>query len=304
MRKLIETNFGLVLIAACVIGVAVPPFAMLPDFSASVALAMLTYASCFKLRDGGFSQINWNNIFIFYAVRYIILPIAMFMLAQRFFPQYAAGIFLLALLPTAVSSPAFANMFGGSVPPAFAIVIVSTILAPFLIPLQCSLMLAGSDIAPTPMPLFRTLVLCVFFPMLLYFFSRKHKKISDLIYDNVKLISIILVFFVIALVIAKQREVILENTISLILPSLLAVFCYALFLACGWYFAGKQTDETRISIATCSGFNNVALGVSIALLHFPQNVILFVAVSEAAWATLPMMFSWFLRKKSVRKMVI
>lgn len=296
MRDLIETNFGLVLLISCVAGLAVPALAAVPDASASVALAILTYASCFKLKDGGFSEINWWNVSVFYVLRFIILPIILLLIAKQFFPAYAAAIFLLAILPTAVSSPAFANMFGGRVPPAFAIVILSTSLAPFLITLQCSLVLDDASVTPTPLPLFRTLTFCVFVPMLLYFMTHNFARLGKVMYDNVKIISIVLVAFVIALVIAKQREFILDNTAGIIIPILLTLVCYIIFLACGWLFTKGKDRETRISFATCSMFNNVALGVSVALLHFPQNVILFVAVSEMAWAVLPMMFRWFLGK--------
>jgi bile acid:Na+ symporter, BASS family len=296
MRNLIETNFGLVLLISCVVGLAIPALANVPDASASVALAMLTYASCFKLKDGGFEEIRWGNIVLFYMVRYIVLPIVLFVINLKLFPAYAASIFLLALLPTAVSSPAFANMFGGRVPPTFAIVILSTILAPFLIPMQCSLVLADANITPTPLPLFKTLAFCVFVPMVLYFATRKFTRLGTVMYDNVKLFSIILVAFVIALVIAKQREFIINHTADIIIPILLTLVCYSIFLACGWLFARGQARDIRISFATCSMFNNIALGVSIALLHFPQNVILFVAVSEMAWAVLPMMFRLFLGK--------
>ncbi|MEZ5692183.1 MAG: hypothetical protein R3D71_11050 [Rickettsiales bacterium] len=66
-------------------------------------------------------------------------------------------------------------------------------------------------------------------------------------------------------------------------------------------FTKNQNRETRISITTCSMFNNVALGVSIALLHFPQDVILFVAIGEAVWATLPIIFRWFLNSGTDKK---
>lgn len=296
MRSLIENNFGLVLLISCVVGLASPALAAVPDNSAFFSLAILTYASCFKLKDGGFSEINWRDVSIFYVVRFVVLPILLLIIAKQFFPEYAAAIFLLAILPTAVSSPAFANMFGGRVPPAFAIVILSTVLAPFLITLQCSLVLSDPSITPSPLPLFRTLALCIFAPMLVYYFTRNFVRFGKVMYDNVKIISIILVAFVIALVIAKQREFILGNTAGIIVPILLTLVCYIIFLACGWLFAGKNDRAMKISFATCSMFNNVALGVSVALLHFPQNVILFVAVSEMAWAVLPMLFRVFLER--------
>jgi predicted Na+-dependent transporter len=295
MRHFFETHFGLVLLLSCLAGLIFPLLGDMPDSSAMVALALLTYVSCFKLADGGFSEIKWRDILLFYGLRYIVLPIIMLVVSQKFFPLYADGIFLLALLPTAVSSPAFAHMFGGRVPPAFAIVILSTILAPFLISLLCPLALAGSGVTASPLPLFRTLAFCVFLPMAVYFATRKLRRFSAVMYHNIKLASIILVAFVIALVVAKQRDFILHDTAALATPLLLTIFCYAIFLAFGWRFAKNQGTDMRISIATCSGFNNVALGVSVALLHFPQNVVLLMAVSEIAWALLPTAFRQFIR---------
>ena len=293
LKTFIETHFGYVLLVACAAGLLLPGLSRVPDWSASVALGMLTYASCFKLRDGGFADISWRRIWVFYALRYVALPVALFALAHVVFPTYAMGVFLLALLPTAVSSPAFATMFGGRAAPAFAIVIVSTCLAPFLIPLQFSW--AGDmAVAPSPWPLFKTLALCVFTPMVLYYATRSHKSWGDAMYANVKIISITLVAFVIALVIAKQRDVILASPIALIKPLLIIIGCYCMFITSGWYLARREIQGARISFAACSGFNNVALGVSLALLHFPQEVIVFVAVSEVGWSLLPIMFRFFI----------
>lgn len=295
-RQFIESHFSFVLLLSCAIGL-IAPLGSVPDDSASVALAMLTYASCFKLRDGGLSDIRWKEVMWFYLVRYLLLPVALFGVAHVLIPEYALGVFLLALVPAAVSSPAFAHMFGGSVPPAFAVVIVSTLLAPFLIPLQFAW---ASEVAMdiSPLGLFRTLAFCIFLPMAVYFATRRFRRWGHAMYDNVKLISIILVAFVIALVIAKQRDVILADVGGLVLPFLGCMACYAVFILCAsWLGRGKSTD-IRITYTVCSTFNNVALGVSLALVHFPPKIILFVAVSEMGWSVLPMMMKMLFGKKA------
>lgn len=262
------------------------PMSGVPDDAASFALAMLTYASCFKLRDGGFSDIRWREILRFYLVRYVIVPVLLFVIVHRLLPDYALGVFLLALVPAAVSSPAFAHMFGGRVPPAFAIVIISTLLAPFLIPLQ---FMWASDVALdiSPFGLFRTLAFCIFLPMVLYVLTRRFTRLANGMYDHVKVISILLVAFVIALVIAKQRSVILADIPALMLPFIVCLICYILFMLSALWLARKEQRDTQITYVVCSVFNNVALGVSLALVHFPPKIILFVAVSEVAWAMLP-----------------
>ena len=104
IRIFVQDHFALVLLCAAVIGM-IAPIEDLPNHGASIPLALLTYASCFKLRDGGFSEINWWQVSIFYCWRYVILPIALLALSYLIIPEYALGVFLLALVPAAVSSP-------------------------------------------------------------------------------------------------------------------------------------------------------------------------------------------------------
>lgn len=296
IRTFIESHFGFILLLSVAVGL-VAPLSNIPDNAASVALAMLTYASCFKLRDGGFADIDWREITRFYIFRYIILPVMLFALAHFIVPDYALGVFLLALVPAAVSSPAFAHMFGGSVPPAFAISIVSTLLAPFMIPLQFTW---ASEVALdiSPLGLFKTLAFCIFLPMLLYFLTRRFARWGNRMYDNVKVISIVLVAFVIALVIAKQRDMILGNIPALATPLVASLTCFFIFLMAGMWLGRKQPRDIQTTYIVCSGFNNVALGVSLALVHFPPNIILLVAVSEAAWALLPIIIKRLVHAKA------
>lgn len=293
MRKFIEHHFGLVLLLSCAAGLIVPGIPDLPNESAVVTLALLMFVSCYRLRDGGYDAIRWHDIGLFYSARYMVLPLALWALAHVIAPDYAMGVLLLSVVPAAVSSPAFAHMYGGLVPPAFVIVIASQLLAPFLIPLQFALV-GDVTVAPEPMHLFITMVWCIFVPLLAYALVRTHKSSADYMYARSRFFSIILVAFVIALAIAKQREVILSGE-GLIAAFILSVSCFAMYILAGWWMLNKRSREERLTYAVCSGFNNAALGVSLALLHFGPKIVLFVAVSEMAWAFLPLMMRYFLR---------
>ena len=284
MRRLIEDHFTLVLLLSCAVGLCVPQIGRLPDNAAAIVLGLLTFFSCFRLRDGGFSEISWPKIVAFYICRYVALPLVLWFIAKQLIPAHATAIFLMALVPTAVSSPAFVNIFGGHVASAFAIVLLSTLAAPLLIPLQFALIGDGA-LAPPPVFLFRTLVLCIFIPILCYLVARRHEGFSLSIYKRNKFLAIVLVAFIIALVVSKQREVILGDLWAIIPMILVNLLLFFVFLMVGWYFSRGR--ELRITLATCSMFNNVALAVSLALLHFHSDVILFVTASEMAWALLP-----------------
>lgn len=294
LRRLIETHLGLIMILACVAGLTVPGMPDIPNASAVVTLAVLMFVSCYRLRDGKVADIRWRDIAVFYALRYGLLPLLLWWAASWLVPLYAVGVFLQSVLPAAVSSPAFTAIYGGAVAAAFAIVIVSQLLTPALIPLQFTL-LGGGHVTPSPEQLFVTLVICILLPMAFYALLRRHAGSSDWFYANSKLISILLIAFVIALAVAKQRDVILGHLDALLIALIVNLVCFAAYIAFGWLFAARRRREERLAFATCSGFNNAALGVSLALMHFAPEVVLFVAVGEIAWSLLPMMMRFFLR---------
>lgn len=294
MRHFIENRFSLVLLLSCAAGMLLPGMPDLPNVSAVITLAILMFISCYKLRDGKFSDINWHDITVFYLLRYGALPLALWWIASQVVPVYAPGVFLQSVLPAAVASPAFTAIYGGAVAVAFAVVIASQLLTPALIPLQFTL-IGSEHVTPSPEQLAVTLVACILLPMLVYACVRNHKKSADWFYAQNKIISILLIAFVIALAVAKQRDVILHNLDALVIALLANLCCFAAYMLFGWFFAAKRSREERIAFATCSGFNNAALGVSLALMHFAPEVVLFVAVGEIAWSILPMMMKSFLR---------
>jgi predicted Na+-dependent transporter len=294
MKAFIEHHFGTVLILSCVAGLVVPGLPSLPDVAALVTLALLTFVACYRLRDGGMKDIRWRDITIFYVLRYTLLPLGMWYVAHITIPDYATSVLLLTLLPSAISSPAFTHIFGGIAIPAFAITVLSQVAAPFMIPAAFALV-GSTEVVPPPHQLFTTLVWCIFMPMLIYGIVRNHHKSATIIHANGKFFSILLVAFIIALAVAKQRDVILGDPEAIIAATAVTTTCYVLYLIFGWVVSHRRPREERITYATCSGFNNAAMGVSLALMHFSPPVILFVAASEISWAILPSIFKWGLR---------
>lgn len=301
IRSYIEGHFGVVLLVACGLGLAVPGLSGLPDQSAVLTLAALMFVSCFRLSEGGFRSLDVRSLLVFHVARYLLLPWVLWAVAMQLAPGFAVGVFLLATLPAGVSSPAIASIYGGVVAPGFVIVIVSQLMVPFLIPAQFMLLGAldgsvGLPVMPKPIDLFLTMVWCIFVPMGLYVLLKKQRKLAAAMQREGKLLSMLLVAFVIALVVSKQREVLLAQGLGLAVALGVSVTCFFSFMVVGWVAGRKQPRGARITYAGCSTFNNAALGVSLALLHFSPEIVLFVAVSEMAWALLPMLFGFLLRR--------
>jgi len=294
MRHFIESHFGIVLILACFGGLVIPGLDRLPNVWVVIALSTMMFVSCYKLRDGGLDAIRWRDVLLFYVLRFVVLPVLLWWLAGIFAPSYATSVFLLSVLPAGVASPAFVNIYGGTVAISFAVVVLSQLLTPFLIPLQFSWM-SGVAVTPSLTALFFTMVWGIFVPMAAYALLKKHRRMGDYFYRQNKFFSILLVAFIIALALAKQRDVIFTSGWELLITLAIAFLCFACYIVFGWLCVLHRPRIERITYSVCSGFNNAALGLSLALLHFTPDVILFMAISEVAWAMLPIMFRGWLR---------
>ncbi len=302
IRIYIESHFSLVLVVSSMAGLVLPGLPSLPNQAAVVTMALLMFFASYKLRDGGFSTLRWRGILGFCLLRYGILPIVLWALTYAIAPAYATAILLLTTVPTAVSSPALTSIYGGAVSTAFAIAILSQLATPFMVPLQFTWLThfglgAPGQIIPQPAHLFMTMVWCIFLPMGLYSITRHHKPSAQFIYRNDKLLAILLVAFVIALVISKQRDIIFANLPSVGISLLVAMICFSSYILFGWFYSRGRPTPERITYTTCSAFNNVALGVSLALMHFQSDVVIFVAISEMAWSLLPLMVASFLKRQ-------
>jgi len=302
VKHIVETNFGLVLLGGCLFGLVMPGLDLLPNVTAVVVLALLMFVSCFRLGEAGFSHVHWRRVLLFWVMRYGVLPLVLWLVARQLVPELAIGVFLLAVLPAGVSSPAISHIYGGVVAPGFAIVILSQLATPLLIPLQFALVgafdvqAAATQVVPSPVDLFLTMVWCIFVPMMVYGFVRTQRSIADYVLAQNKVLSMLLVAFVIAMAIAKQRDILLLHIPDMALSLVVTVLCFVCFMFAGWFFSRRADRAERITYAACSVFNNAALGVSLALLHFPPPIVLFVAVSEIAWSLLPLLFGFFLRR--------
>jgi predicted Na+-dependent transporter len=301
VKTYFEDRFGLLLLLSCAAGLVVPGLDLLPNSTAVAVLAALMFTSCYRLREGGLWDIRWSEVLVFYLLRYVLLPVILWGVASLLVPSYAIGVFLLSVLPAAVSSPAIAHIYGSRGATGFAIVILSQLLTPLLIPLQFAWLgawdaAAAVQVVPSPGALFVTMVWCIFVPMLLYRLVRNHQPLTDVMLVQNKIMSMALVAFVIALIIAKQRHIILTQVDALAASLAITLVCFCIYIAFGWWVARRRERSERVTYAVCSCFNNAALGVSLALLHFPPDIILFVAVSEIAWSMLPFLLGLFLNR--------
>ncbi len=283
MNEFAKKNFNLILFLSTLAGFYLPqPGA----YSRPVILGFLCFiifASSFKVRFSlSFFQSQTRLLLGFYVVRYILLPVVVFLLVQPFSSFYATALFLLVVLPSGVTSPAFTNVFNGNITLALALLILSSGLTPLVLPFLGG-MLFREELTVDTLRLFTTLFLTVILPYLLHLPVRRYSPVRDWMQSHDSFISIFGIAVIFALAIAEYRFILLTQTEELIPFFVIALAVFLFLYLFGWYVFFKAGKEEKLALFFSSGANNIALGVVISFLYFSERTGVFLVMAEVIW---------------------
>lgn len=289
LKSIIESNFNSILLLSVIVGLFVPSIEYTPNEAVTVLLAIIMFFVSSKVDLSTIKNIPIKSVIVFYIVRFILLPIALFYLAESLIPKYAIGILLVSLVPVGVTTPMLVSTAKGNVTFALALTIVTSLLAPFMIPLIFMNMSLSSEIEISG--LFITLFSIIIIPLLLYYLLTRFKRgLKPLIDKNSSFVSIAFTGLVIAIVVSKQKDVFLNDTFSLFLASIVMFLLFILFYIFGWFYPmQRDKPDMIISNSLSSGAINTAVGINLALLYFSSDTVFFLVISEFAWvASIPL----------------
>jgi len=197
--------------------------------------------------------------------QFTIMPMLGFTLATftNFPAEISAGIILLGCAPTSVTASVMCYLAKANVVLAITITAITTLLAPFLIPLLMKI-LAGGFIEINVLEMMWGMVKMVFIPIGagLIFNKFLHGK-AKWLDDSMPLVSMIGVAFIVAIIMAAGRDSILNIGFELIIVVFTMILCGFFF---GYWLARlfklSEFDCRTISIAT--GTQNAGLVSGIA----------------------------------------
>ncbi len=285
MKHFIESRFGLVLALSGLAGLCVPGLPVLPPQAVTILLGVVMFLACLRMEWGEFGQLPLGQLSLFWLARFAIVPILLYFAASILLPHYAAALMLLALLPPGTSSAAFAGLFGGSVPAALFLTLLSSLTAVVLIPGSFAL-LGEPGINPPVDRLLFALLECVLLPVILAYALRRRPRLGRLSDEYGKMLTILLLAIIFLSIIAGKRGAILADPAALVIPFSVAAGSYALFIAAA-LVCFRRSPPVRIALLTCSAYNNSALGMTLALLDFPSVVVLTIVLCQVCWVLLP-----------------
>ena len=283
MKKFIINNFTLVMLSGCIVGLFLPNPGTMVSTAIPVLLGTVIFSSMFKIKlDKQSLKRDFTKVAIYYVLRFVAVPVVLFYVVKPFSDFYSSALFLLALLPVAVSAPAFTDIFTGNTPLTITSVVFSNSITPFVVPLMCSIFLKSSHpIDSTQM--FKTLAYTIILPIVLHFPFRKSPKIKSWLISNTSVIAVVCIAIMFSVAISKYKYEIAAHYQILPLYLAFSFTAYSLLYVIGWFIVPKAAKTDRISYAVGSGANNIGLGVALTILYFSAELNILFIISQIMW---------------------
>lgn len=299
MKAWIENNFNAVIAIAFVIGMLVPGLDAVPVTAVIAMTGLLIFFACSKIRPEDFLAFDVVQVGTFTLARYLLFPIALYYIFLPIIPELAPGVLLLSLMPAGVAVSALCAISGGNVALGLSLTLISSILAPVLVPAAFTFVGGGVNI--DIWDLFFTLLMVVMVPVLAYFLgAMRIRPVRRWVDDQTRFFSVLLLALIMGLVVAQKRDVLLHEPVFVLLSMGVLAVLFALYYLFGFLssFAFNQSDPAgRVTVTYASGAINNALAITLAYVYFPAKVALFMVLSEVVWIAAIAGYQMILAKK-------
>jgi len=221
---------------------------------------------------------NPKPIFAFLISFHVIIPLAVRLLAGIAFPNessFVTGLVLLFAIPTAVSGYIWTSIHKGNGPLTLSIILIDTILAPFMVPFTVSALMR-STVRIDSTGMFISLVWMVVLPSIFGIMLNQSSKgkIPSLLVPALKPLSKL---FLIAVIAINASRVSASVTSFEPVFLFLAFACFVLsFMG---FLVGALTGKItaldrgdRVSTMYAVGLRNISAALVLALEFFPARV--------------------------------
>lgn len=288
LQKLFLENQIMVVFIALLLGFLFPQTFRPIAAVGPTLLILIFFTSSLRLSLNellGFAK-DWRMLLLTSSFMLIFLPIVMWLPPRIFAPEWALAFLIVGAMPTGMTIALIAEYFGGKTTLALVITAVTSLLAPFTIPLVLKTLI-GQDVPIPTLKLFTELIITIVFPFAVAsLVQRKYKKFVKA-YDGLwKQISIlafgILVAAIVADTTAGSTVVLGWNEIGILIVML--VYMGGLTWL-GYVMAFWRTPAERATIALSMVYMNNTLALFIANRYFadqkvvPQIVIILMIVN-------------------------
>lgn len=293
MEDKIKSYFGFIVFVAAILGLVLP--------SIGNKLSSLIIPSLFVLMLVVVLRVDFNRLFhiikkptlLFLAVfiSYIVVPFILYMFACLFSLDENAkmSVMFSALAPTILSAPYFVSIMKGDVEFSFALSIIITFLAPFLIPLELYYIFE-TDIVINYSDIFQTIFIIVFVPILIVyiwrmFFSNYINKV--LVYETF-ITALIFFIFTWAIISVNSYEILKFSPYISILVLIGIIQEFGIYILLRYISQIFMSNKLSKSFAFSIAVKNTALtaGIAVSLsseFALASSIVIMLHVPMLAW---------------------
>lgn len=277
----ISRYFGLGIFVTIGLALIFPYFAYSLSPWSLILLFLLMYFSGFGIEWNSlgniftkFKLIIVSLVFIFGIIPVIVYVFASVLLTEKI---YVYGLVFSALTPTAAVAPFFAGILKSNKELSFIILIVSMILAPFILPV--ALMFAfGNYLNISGLLIFKDVLILVPLPVFLAWLTKRYFGKGYIVMKN-SLPS--LNFFLLGLLVFVQfgtsimklpsHYINIRNITAIVL--IVFIQDFILFLFAKFFLRYLKNKQDVITILISSSMKNIAIASTILLLYSPKAAI-------------------------------
>ena len=288
LYQFIEKHFWIFMIAGLVLGLSYPIYnELLMQLFEPLLMIMLLLVFLKSDLVHILREIKNYKLMLYLVCAYmIIIPVLFFFAIDLFNHKLAIGILLLTAMPAAVSLPALADIVKGNTALSTSITIVTSIIAPFTIPILFGL-LNFDNLAINPWQIFKDLTIIIFVPMLLSqvirkFFTKTIHKTKHLFTS----INILLLSIMVYIVMGSIRDVVIVDSMDIIMQVVFLYIIFSLLHVIGYLLGYKQNNQNKITISIGAAYMNNSMAIVLAAKYFDPYILVLMVLSELPWTTM------------------
>ena len=280
-------HMAVLIVAFVLVGITFPDiFSPINDYTMAL-FAFMTFANSL---GGGFREMadvarRPLPVVVIFAILHVAMPLLALAAGELLFPEaplFTTGLVLEYAIPTGVASLLWVSIGRGNTSMCLSVVLLDTLLAPFVIPLTLRLLL-GSVVEMDTASMVGNLMIMVAIPALLAMtlFQMTRGRVAATVKPRLAPFAK-LTMLVLVLANATGCAPFLRD----ITPTLVKLICAVFALCLLGFFLGYQAARllkadfpTAVTMSLNSGIRNIAAGSVLAIAYFPGDVLFPVAFS-------------------------
>lgn len=301
LNQFLQKNMALLTLMSLIIGVLIHNIGIQFLFVVPFLFGFMTFVGSLSMRltDLKVFVTKPGAILLSLLILHVIMPLLAYLIASLIFEDHliVIGFVMLMAVPTGVTSVIWINVTRGDLPLGLSIILIDTLMAPFILPFILKLV-SGTSIELDVLVLMKGLFLMIVLPTVLGIVVNElskgaiPKKIAAPLAPFSK-ISLFLIIMINSSAVAPYvKTVNMELILIVVMVFITVMLGYAISALISRL---KRSDyPTQVTFTFICGMRNISTGVILATTYFPKKVAMPVVLGMLFQQALASLFSKFL----------